>query len=178
MSLQLVQIRKQTMSQPHTQRNRKRFFLSLMFVALTLSLTSFKVQRDRMKCDWSAMVVALPNNEAEIRFTCNIPAGWFIYSKNMSEFDGPLPTSIEIDPSAHFELIGEMTESGSYVKWMEPSYNKEVTCLQKQARYTQKIKINTTDPFQIKASVNYMLNKKGDILQPDDENVIITVSGL
>lgn len=166
------------MLHPYTKTNRTRVVLSLMLLALTLSLTSFKVQRDRMKCDWTAMVVALPNNEAEIRYTCNIPAGWFIYSKNMSEFDGPLPTSIEIDPSAHFELQGEITETGSYVKWIEPAYNKEVTCIQKQARYTQKIKINSTDPFQIKASVNYMLNKKGDVLQPDDENVIITVSGL
>lgn len=94
----------------------------------------------------------------------------------MTGIDGPLATNFEFDPSDAYELVGEINESGKESKFYDSQYGFEVQCLEGQVHYTQHIKIkDETNAFIIKAVVNYMLNRTGESLSPDDEDFEITI---
>lgn len=154
-------------------------FPKALTVALLLCsvmfLGSFR-QTNAVRMKWTCYVVHQPNNEADVHFVGTIPNGWKIYSKSMAGKDGPLATNFEFDPSEAYDLVGEINESGKSSKFYDSQYGFEVQCLEGQVHYTQHIKIkDETNAFIIKAVVNYMLNKPGESLSPDDEDFEITI---
>jgi hypothetical protein len=125
---------------------------------------------------WTSYVVHQLDGEADVHFVGTIPNGWKIYSKTMTGVDGPLPTSFEFDPSESYETKGDITETGKSTKFYDSQYGFEVSCLEGQVHYIQHIKIkDETNTFVIKAVVNYMLNRPGESLSPDDEDFEITI---
>lgn len=125
---------------------------------------------------WTSYVIHQVDGSADVHFVGSVPNGWKIYSKNMTGVDGPLATNFEFDPSDAYELEGEITESGKVSKFYDSQYGFEVSCLEGQVHYIQKIRIkDENNAFMIKAVVNYMLNRTGESLSPDDEDFEITI---
>lgn len=143
---------------------------------LTSITTAFKKPVNAVRAKWNAYVVKLSNQEAEVHITAQIPGGWYMYSQSMAGIDGPLATTIEFDPSSTYELVGTPKESGNMKRFFEPAFDLEVTCLQNQVHYVQRIKLNQTEQFSIKVMVSYMLSRNGEILPPDDDDFVITVT--
>jgi hypothetical protein len=133
-------------------------------------------QTNAVRMKWSSYVVHQLDGEADVHFVGTIPNGWKIYSKTMTGVDGPLPTSFEFDPSDDYTTVGDINESGKTSKFFDSQYGFEVSCLEGQVHYIQHIKIkDETKPFIVKAVVNYMLNRTGESLSPDDEDFEITI---
>lgn len=133
-------------------------------------------QTNAVRMKWTSYVVHQANNEADVHFVGTIPNGWKIYSKNMVGKDGPLATSFEFDESAAYETVGDITESGKTSTFYDKQYGFEVSCLEGQVHYIQHIKISDqANTFIIKGVVNYMLNRPGESLSPDDEDFEITI---
>lgn len=133
-------------------------------------------QTNAVRMKWTSYVIHQVDGEADVHFVGSIPNGWKIYSKSMTGVDGPLPTSFEFDPSDSYETVGEVNESGKSSKFYDSQYGFEVSCLEGQVHYIQHIKIkNPNEAFVIKAVVNYMLNRTGESLSPDDEDFEITI---
>ena len=133
-------------------------------------------QTNAVRMKWTGYVIHGFEGESDVHFIGTVPNGWKIYSKNMTSGNGPLATSIEFDPSDAYELVGEMTETGKASKFYDSQYGFEVSCVEGQVHYIQHIKIKTADAaFTIKAVANYMLNRSGESLSPDDEDFEITI---
>jgi hypothetical protein len=133
-------------------------------------------QTNAVRMKWTSYVIHAANGEADVHFVGTVPNGWKIYSKSMEGKTGPLATSFEFDSSDDYEIAGDMTESGKSSQFYDAQYGFEVTCLEGQVHYIQHIKINEqTDAFVVKAVVNYMLNRTGESLSPDDEDFEITI---
>jgi thiol:disulfide interchange protein DsbD len=133
-------------------------------------------QTNAVRMKWTSYVIHQQNGEADVHFVGTIPNGWKIYSKTMEGKIGPLPTTFEFDPSDAYETTGDITESGKTSNFYDSQYGFEVSCLEGQVHYIQHIKIKDgTESFVIKAVVNYMLNRTGESLSPDDEDFEITV---
>ena len=149
--------------------------VAAILLCSVIFLGSFKQTNDvRMK--WTSYVVHQLDGEADVHFVGTIPNGWKIYSKSMAGKDGPLATNFEFDPSDAYDLVGEITESGKTTSFYDSQYGFEVSCLEGQVHYTQHIKIkDENNAFIIKAVVNYMLNRTGESLSPDDEDFEITI---
>jgi hypothetical protein len=148
--------------------------VAILFSSIIL-LGSFR-QTNAVRVKWSSYVVHQQNNEADVHFVGAVPAGWKIYSKTMVGKDGPLATSIDFDPSDSYELVGELKETGKTTNFYDSQYGFEVTCLEGQVHYIQHIKIKDgANNFIIKAVANYMLNRTGESLSPDDEDFEITI---
>lgn len=125
---------------------------------------------------WTCYVVHGTDGEADVHFVGTVPNGWKIYSKSMTGQDGPLATNFEFDPSDAYELVGDIAETGKSSKFFDSQYGFEVSCLEGTVQYVQHIKIkDENNAFIIKAVVNYMLNKPGESLSPDDEDFEITI---
>jgi hypothetical protein len=149
--------------------------VTLVLVGSLFFLGSF-TQTNAVRMKWTSYVVHQADGEADVHFVGTIPNGWKIYSKSMEGKTGPLATSFEFDPSEAFEVVGGITESGKSSSFYDSQYGFEVTCLEGQVHYIQHIKIqNGQEAFVIKAVVNYMLNRTGESLSPDDEDFEITI---
>lgn len=148
---------------------------AVLLMSSVFLLGSF-TQTNAVRMKWTSYVVHGQNGEADVHFVGTIPNGWKIYSKTMVGKDGPLATSFEFDPSAAYETVGDYTESGKSTTFYDKQYGFDVSCLEGQVHYIQHIKIvDQTNPFMVKAVVNYMLNRPGESLSPDDEDFEITI---
>ncbi|HTF05187.1 MAG TPA: hypothetical protein VK826_14260 [Bacteroidia bacterium] len=149
--------------------------IAIVLLCSVMFLGSF-TQNNAVRMKWTSYVVHQLNNEADVHFVGTIPNGWKIYSKTMTGVDGPLATTFEFDPSESYELSGDVNESGKSSKFYDSQYGFEVSCLEGQVHYIQHIKIKDgSENFIIKAVVNYMLNRPGESLSPDDEDFEITI---
>jgi len=152
---------------------------AVIITAVLLSSLFFMgsfTQTNAVRMKWTSYVVHQLDGEADVHFVGTVPNGWKIYSKTMTGVDGPLATTFEFDPSEAYEPVGEINESGKTSKFYDSQYGFEVSCLEGQVHYIQHIKIkDETNAFIVKAVVNYMLNRQGESLSPDDEDFEITI---
>lgn len=149
--------------------------VTLVLMGSLFFLGSF-TQTNAVRMKWTTYVIHGENGEADVHFVGTIPNGWKIYSKTMEGKTGPLATNFEFDPSDAYEVTGEISESGKNTKFYDSQYGFEVSCLEGQVHYIQHIKIKDgQEAFIIKAVVNYMLNRTGESLSPDDEDFEITI---
>lgn len=150
-------------------------FATILLLSCVLFLGSFR-QTNAVRMKWTSYVVHKQNGEADVHFVGTIPNGWKIYSQSMEGKIGPLGTTFEFDPSDAYETVGDVNESGKSSKFYDAQYGFEVACLEGQVHYIQHIKIkDEAGSFVIKAVVNYMLNRPGESLSPDDEDFDITI---
>jgi hypothetical protein len=143
-----------------------------MLAALTFG---FRTSQNAVSAKWSAFVIHTGTGEADIHFTADIPGGWRMYSQNMTGVDGPLATNIEFDPDPAFTIVGTPKETGKKVSFFQDDLGMEVNCLEGQVQYVQHISFKEDKPFAVKCVVNYMLERDGEILPPDDEDFTITI---
>ena len=152
-----------------------RVLATVLLLGCILTLGSFR-HTNPVRMKWTCYVVHGTEGNADIHFVGTVPSGWKIYSKSMAGLDGPLATNFEFDPSEAYDLDGEINESGKATKFYDSQYGFEVQCLEGTVHYTQHIKIkDESKAFMIKAVVNYMLNRTGESLSPDDEDFEITI---
>lgn len=144
-------------------------------VAVTALIMGFRSSGNAVQAKWSAFVIHTGAGEADIHFTAEIPGGWRMYSQNMAGQDGPLATNIEFDPDPQYTVVGSTRESGKTVTFYQNELGMEVKCLEGKAEYVQHISYKEDKPFAVKCMVNYMLNREGEILPPDDEDFTISI---
>ena len=149
--------------------------VTIVLLSSIFLLGSF-TQTNAVRMKWTSYVIHGTDGEADVHFVGTIPNGWKIYSKSMEGMTGPLGTTFEFDDSDAYETVGEISESGKSSKFYDSQYGFEVSCLEGQVHYIQHIKIKEqSGSFVIKAVVNYMLNRTGESLSPDDEDFEITI---
>lgn len=152
-----------------------RFAAVVALVLLASFSTGFRYGNNAVQAKWTTYVIHNAAGEADIHFVADIPGGWRMYSQNMAGVDGPMPTTIEFDPDPAFTVVGAPKETGKMVSFYENSLGMEVSCIEGKAHYIQHITYKEDKTFSIKCVINYMLNRDGEILPPDDEDFTITI---
>ncbi|HLG02271.1 MAG TPA: hypothetical protein VI731_01670 [Bacteroidia bacterium] len=151
---------------------------ALIVIMLTCPIfQSFKNPVNAVKVRWHTRVNYTGPGQAEIHFIGEIPGGWRLYSQNMKGQDGALPTTLEFDPGPKFKLVGAPLESGKRTDFYQPELEMQVSCLEVQVKYVQHISFTPGETFAVKCMINYMLNRDGEILSPDDEEITTTING-
>ncbi|CAN5802425.1 hypothetical protein BH11BAC7_BH11BAC7_29730 [soil metagenome] len=156
---------------PHVTR-----LMAVVTLILVSSLIiSFRSGSNAVTTKWTAYVVHTGPGEADIHFNAEIPGGWRMYCQNMIGVDGPLATNIEFDPNPSFEIVGAPKEMGKSISFFQSDLGIEVNCLEGKAQYVQHISYKSDKTFAVKCVINYMLNRDGEILPPDDEDFTISI---
>ncbi len=136
---------------------------------------SFSGQNNAVSAKWTAFVVHTGPGKADIHFNTDIPGGWRMYSQSMVGVEGPLPTNIEFDPDPSFQLVGVPKEIAKTTTFFENDLGMDVNCIEGKAQYVQHISFKNDKPFTVKCVINYMLNRDGELLSPDDEDFAISI---
>jgi hypothetical protein len=153
-----------------------RFAVAVAVVLGATLFSGFRSSVNAVRVKWSTSVVRTGKGQADIHFTAEIPGGWRMYSQSMQGQDGALATDIEFDPNPQYSVVGSPRETGKKTSFFQPELGIEVQCLEEQAHYVQHIKYKEGDTFSVKCMVDYMLNRDGEILAPDDEDFTITIA--
>jgi DsbC/DsbD-like thiol-disulfide interchange protein len=152
----------------------KAAFVVVAILVTTLTM-SFRAQTAN-QVRWTNQITKLGNGEAEIKITGNIPAGWHIYSQSMEGSYGPLPTTIEFEPtSGEFQLEGKTNEMGKLTTIYEPTFEMDVNYYEGTVTFKQRIRYKDGSPVALRAVISYMMCNASECMPPVDEEMSITI---
>ena len=100
--------------------------------------------------------------------------GWYIFSQQQADGSIGMPTEFTFQPNKNYDLIGGVQESASSLDidggWRNVRMSGE------KARFTQKIRLKTTDQFQLVFDYGYMACKQA-CFPPEFRTVSLTING-
>jgi thiol:disulfide interchange protein DsbD len=94
-------------------------------------------------------------NEVDLIFKAIIDKGWHLYDTDLPE-GGPIATSFVFEDSTLFEFVGVIQKDPQPEKHFDPTFQMNVGYFNTQATLTQKIRLKTTNPVDIKGFVLFM----------------------
>ncbi|MGV8877636.1 MAG: cytochrome c biogenesis protein CcdA [Sphingobacteriaceae bacterium] len=133
--------------------------------------TSFGQILDPVK--WRYSSEKLNDKEANLVITADIEKGWHIYSMFIED-GGPIATSFKFEPSAHYKLLGKMTESPAPKVKFDNSFKMNIATMETQAVFKQKIKLNKSGTI-INGSLEFMVCDDKQCLPPDERKFTIEI---
>ncbi len=90
---------------------------------------------------WGFSAQRLSDDEFELALKATIAPGFHFYSQHIEE-GGPIPTQVTFSPSAHYRLIGKVTEHGNRKQAREPVFdNMELIWFEDQVVFKQKVQL-------------------------------------
>ncbi len=141
----------------------KKFMLVLAaFFALMMPFVTVAQIYDPVQ--WSFSTESLGNNEYNVIFKADIEAGWHVYSQNIAD-GGPIPTAFYFAEATDYERVGELAESDAIVL-QDPVFDMELRFFEKEAIFTQKVKVLGKEPVSVKGELEYMVCNDGQCLPP------------
>jgi len=93
--------------------------------------------------------------EVDLIFTATIDNGWHLYDTYLPE-GGPIATSFVFEDSTLFEFVGEILKEPQPVITFDQTFQMNVGYFSNMATLTQKIKLKSSDPVEIKGFVLFM----------------------
>ncbi len=141
---------------------RKLTFTLVTFFAMMLPMLSFGQIYDPVH--WSFSSESLGNNEYNVIFKAEIEAGWHTYSQNIPD-GGPVPTTFYFNEVNGYERVGEVVESAGTVLH-DAVFDMDLKFFEKEAIFTQKVKVLGKEPVMVKGEVEFMVCNDGQCLPP------------
>ena len=136
---------------PNTLPMQKWFVLSLLLVLSGLNGSAQVL--DPIK--WNYEVKELDDNTYELTFRAKIDENWHLYGTEIPE-GGPVATSVNIEESEDYQLVGDLKEVTEPDKKEDPTFNMTLALFSEEAVLTQKVKKNTNAPVILAGFVEYM----------------------
>lgn len=139
------------------------------FVLVEEEVASFNAQSDFKVFDpvkWSQSVNKLSDTEYELVMKAEIEDKWHLYSQRDYGDDGPYPTEF-IFPEAGkaYELVGKVEESKTKDVF-DKVFQMDISFFEKEATFTQKIKLKDAATKSIDAEVVFMVCDDEKCLPP------------
>ena len=124
--------------------------ISSLFLLLLCFTASAQMQEP---VKFSVTQKTLSDTEFEIVFTGKVEAGWHVYSTDIPD-GGPTPAAIIFDQIKGVEPVGKLKLAGKVVKQFDNLFEMEVSYMEGQATFIQKMRITGAD-YSVKGILTY-----------------------
>lgn len=114
---------------------------------------------------WSISVRNNGDQSYTLDITCELEAGWHLYSQTLDPNDGPVPTEFTYELPAEHGLIGSTEEPQPILEY-DPNFMMDLAFFKDKVTFTQKIQ-STAQPGTVNGSVFFMLCDDEKCLPPD-----------
>jgi len=121
---------------------------------------------------WNCAAKVIGSNQALLSFKATVMPGWHIYSTQQKE-GGPLKTSITIDSSGNYVLVGKTTEPKPLAKW-DGAFGMQVLYFEKEVVFQQKVKFSGKN-VTVKGEIEFMTCDDHQCLPPVTESFSIPI---
>ncbi|WP_272023090.1 protein-disulfide reductase DsbD family protein [Olleya namhaensis] len=127
---------------------------------------------------WTSSIKKLNDTDYELVYTATLEDKWHIYSQKNTEPMGPIPTEITFKDNENkdYKTIGKLEESQTITKY-ENAFAMDVTYFEKQAIFTQKIKVLNPAIKKIEAEAYYQACDDEKCLAPTTFQFINNLDG-
>jgi len=150
----------------------KRIFLFALLLA-TFQMVSAQILEP---VKWSFESKKTGDSEYELRFMATMDNGWHLYSQFVPT-GGPIPTSFKFDKSAGFTLVGKVIEPKP-LEENDPNFNMVVKYFIKSVVFTQKVKVISDKPVEVKGFLEFMCCNNQNCLPPTEVNYSFKLEGI
>jgi thiol:disulfide interchange protein DsbD len=150
----------------------KRFLAVLVLIGLCASVNAQIY--DPVK--WEYTQKAISNTEVELQFTATMEEHWHIYGVYLPEEATPLPTAFLFTETDDYCLIGKLKEPKP-IKEFDPNFEEELQYHEGTVTFKQRIKVNTSKDFILKAERSFMVCNEFTCLPPDYYDVEFEIKG-
>lgn len=140
----------------------KRILLTL--IALSISVLAFAQLKN--PAHWSYGAKDLENGQVLLTFTCKLEPKWHIYSQHTTA-GGPQALEFTFDGSKNYTRVGKVEEPKPHEE-MDDMFGVLVKSFQGTVVFSQKIRRNTKEAFDVTGSLYYQLCDDGTCIAPDD----------
>lgn len=113
------------------------------------------------------------NETNTIEIHANIEDGWHLYSQELDNEFGPIPTNFEFAPSETYFLVGTTVEP-TPIKEYDENFEGEMNFFKDEVVFTQKIE--NVDASAINGVVTYMVCNDVMCMPPVDLEFTITIN--
>lgn len=114
---------------------------------------------------WSFQALPQGNGEVLVQFIANLEEGWHVYALTLPSDQGPLATSIRLNPSNTFEFVGQLQEP-TPVETYDPNFAMVVRFHDGAPVFTQRIRPRQGGTVVLEGEVEYMLCNDKTCLPP------------
>ena len=123
---------------------------------------------------WDFSYTQISDTEVDLHFKAVIDDGWYVYSQYTG--DGPVPTEFTFQNSDLFDLSGDVAE-GKPIEKFDPNFDAVLTYFKKEALFTQRVIINSSEDFILKGDVYFMTCDNSQCLPPEAVDFSFSVPG-
>lgn len=102
---------------------------------------------------WAFKSKRINDTIAELQFVASIEKNWHLYSQTKQE-GGPLPTEFKTEKNAGVKMLGKVSEPAGHTEYDE-MFELKVKYFEKEAVFTQKVKIQSQKPVTLKGIIYY-----------------------
>lgn len=134
-------------------------FLGWMLMLLFFSMVCHaQLDESKSPVKWLVDASWIKKDEALLTITAILGDGCYLYAQAEEKAMGPVPPKFEFNPSLEYTLIGSIKEEQVSVAKFDPLFGKTVSCYEKAAVYTQRIKLNVLSTT-VKGTIFFMMGK-------------------
>lgn len=148
--------------------------LKFLLFAPILLLWSFGFAQIEKPVTWSYSAEQ-KGNEATLILKATIDKGWHLYSQDIP-VGGPIPTSFKFNPSPDYSLVGKTSEPKAE-EIFDKNFEMKIKFFENAVIFKQKIKLNSTNTFKVKGSLEFMVCDDSKCLPPDEVEFVIPIKG-
>lgn len=149
---------RKTMSQPF-KSSIATVFLLFSFIALQAQIL------EPVKWHFSQETIA--QDQVKLIFKAQIDDSWYLYGTDIPP-GGPIPTGFVFEEApSHYKLLGSIKEPEGESKY-DPHFDMDLRLFEKEAVFTQRIKVLSDKAFTIKGFVEFMCCDDTRCLPPTD----------
>lgn len=113
----------------------------LLLAAFLFSITAFAQIRKTTSWTFDASAKEVKvGDEVDLIFKVKVIDKWYIYSSDLAEDIGPLPTEVSFENNGSFEVIGDLVPVDAKKKY-DDIWEADVTYFEKEGEFRQKIKV-------------------------------------
>lgn len=115
---------------------------------------------------WDTEVEQLEEGKIALKIKASIEKNWHLYSQSLPSDDGPIATEFTFPESSDYTLLGSVEEPEAITEY-DPNFDMDLNFFKDQVIFTQVIKPNTPEDFDIRAEVYFMVCDDEKCLPPE-----------
>ena len=135
------------------------FFVFAIFLSQTVNSQIFEPVK------WQTSVEKVSDTEYDLISTATVDEGWHLYSQNVPNDDGPLPTNFNYTKTDQFELIGKTSEEEGHTV-DDPVFKMKIKFFEDKAAFRQRIKVVNHELSLVTGEVEFMVCDDKQCLPP------------
>ncbi|MBW6535452.1 MAG: thioredoxin family protein [Mariniphaga sp.] len=126
--------------------------LTLIFLAYFIAFSAFSQIIEPIKWTFDSKQ---NGKDVELIFEASIDENWNLYDTYLPE-GGPISTQIVFEDSTQFDFVGELQKDPQPVEKFDNIFQLNLRFFSERATLTQKIRLKSDDPVEIKGYVLFM----------------------